>query len=89
MVSAIRRVEQSKGTFVDGYYEAEEKAFMYARKSIVAKVEISKGTIITENMLTCKRPGSGIYPKHIDKFVGSKTIVDIKADTTLTFEMIG
>jgi len=88
MVFTIRRAEQSMGAFVDGYYEAEGKAFMYARKSIVAKVEIPKGTIIKEDMLTCKRPGNGIYPKYIDKVIGSKTIVDIKADMTITFEMI-
>ena len=88
MVSAIRRVEKSKGTFINGYYGAEKKAFMYARKSIVAKVDIPKGTIIKAGMITCKRPGTGIYPKYMDMVIGSNAQVDIKADTTLTFEMI-
>ena len=88
MITAIRRVEQSRGTFVNGYYEAEKKAYMYARKSVVARVDIPEGIIISNEMLTCKRPGTGIYPKFLDLVVGSRALIDIKADTTITFDMI-
>ena len=88
MVSTIRRVEQSIGVFVNGPYEAESKAYQYARKSIVAVVDIPMGTMITEQMLTCKRPGTGIYPKFMNLVVGSTAQTDIKDDTVITFDMI-
>ena len=88
MVSDIRRAEQSIGIFVNGPYDAERKAYQYARKSIVAEVDITKGTMITEQMLTCKRPGTGIYPKFMNLVVGSTAQTDINNDTTITFDMI-
>jgi len=88
MVTNIRRIEKSKGIFVNGYYKAEEKAYLYARKSIVAKVDIKKGTNITEDMLICKRPGTGIYPKFMELLVGRIAKIDIREDTIITLEMI-
>ncbi len=88
MVTTIRRVEKSRGTFINGFYEAEKKAYMFARKSVVARMDIPAGTPITADMLTCKRPGTGISPKLIDFVVGTRSLVNIKADTTMTFDMI-
>jgi len=45
--------------------ESEMPARMYARRSIVAKREIPKGMIITEEMITFKRPGTGIEPSKL------------------------
>jgi len=88
MIVDIRRVEQSKGVFHNGFYEAERKAYMYARKSVVALTVIPAGTLITADMLTCKRPGTGISPKLFDVVVGGRARVDIEADTNITFDMI-
>jgi len=88
MVTDIRRVEQSKGYFLNGHYEAEDKAHRYARKSLVAAVDIPRETTINKEMITCKRPGTGIYPKFMDMVMGRKARVDIKADTTITFQML-
>ena len=88
MVDSIRQVEKSLGSFVNGYYQVEEKAYRYARKSIVASVDIPEGAVIERHMLTCKRPGTGIYPKYLDTVVGKKAATEIKADTTLTWEMV-
>lgn len=88
LVSGIREIEASFGTFVDGYYPSEEKAYLYARKSVVAKADIPKGTLIEREMLTCKRPGTGIYPKHLYTVVGKFASRDIPEDTTMTWEML-
>jgi len=88
MVEMIRRIEKAKGYFLSGYYPAEEKAFMYARKSIVSNKVIPKGTTITAEMLTCKRPGTGIYPEYMDFVIGSTAKVEIPEDTTITKSMI-
>jgi N-acetylneuraminate synthase len=39
-------------------------------------------------MLTFKRPGTGIYPKFVDKVVGRTASEDIAEDTVLTWEML-
>ncbi len=88
MVEMIRRIEKAKGYFLSGYYPAEEKAYLYARKSIVSNRAIPKGTIISADMLTCKRPGTGIYPEYMDFVIGSEARVDIPEDTTITKAMI-
>lgn len=88
LVLNIRRVEKCKGTFTSGYYEAESKAYLYARKSVVSKIDIPMGGTITVEMLTCKRPGTGIYPKLMNIVVGSKASINIPADTPITLEMI-
>ena len=88
MVTMIRTIEKAKGYFQNGYYPAEEAAYLNARKSLVSACRIEKGTVITEEMLTAKRPGTGIYPEYMGFVVGSTAKVDIEEDTTITKEMI-
>ena len=47
-----------------------------------------EGTAITREMLTYKRPGTGISPRHLDLVVGRVARVDIPEDTTMTWEMV-
>jgi len=88
MVESIRRTEKSIGTFLSGHYPAEEKAWKYARKSLVVTKDIPEGTVITNDMLTCKRPGTGIAPEHFDFIVGRTAKVNISEDTTLEHSML-
>lgn len=67
--------------------EAEKQAIKYARRSLVATTDIPAGTIITEEMLTWKRPGIGISPKFFDLVVGREAKKDIKEDDILTWDM--
>lgn len=64
----------------------EIKISKIVRKSIVAKIDISKGTAITEEMLAIKRPGMGIKPKYINKVIGNEAKRNIKQDTVLAEE---
>ncbi|MDB3990736.1 N-acetylneuraminate synthase family protein [Gammaproteobacteria bacterium] len=88
MVDRIRRTEKGFGIFVDGYYKAEEKAYSFARKSLTSRVSISKGEVITREMLTAKRPGTGIPPNQINEIAGMKAIIDIEEDETIMMDMI-
>lgn len=47
------------------------------------------GTVITEDMLTFKRPGTGISPQDMDKVVGRVAVTDIAEDTIIKAGMIG
>jgi sialic acid synthase SpsE len=39
-------------------------------------------------MITVKRPGFGIAPKHIDLVVGRPLKVDVEEDEILTWDMV-
>lgn len=60
----------------------------YARRSIVAKDNIPKGITITQDMLTFKRPGTGISPRDVYKIIGKKSKRDIKRDEIIRWEDI-
>jgi sialic acid synthase SpsE len=70
------------------FMPAEMNSRKYARRSIVAKVRIPEGTLITPGMIECKRPGTGIAPKEFDQIVGKKAISDIAEDELLSWEKI-
>ena len=46
------------------------------RKSIYAAQDIKKGEVITPNMITTRRPATGISPMKWDEVVGSIAIRD-------------
>jgi len=80
MVRGIRLVEKARGSSVKAPVESELEVRDVARRSIVAKVDIPAGTVITENMLAFKRPGTGVAPKDISTILGKKIRQNIKKD---------
>jgi len=88
MVKAIRETESALGDGVKRPGGAEEEIKRVARRSLVARVDIPKGKIITGEMLAIKRPGTGIEPRHIDEFIGKRARTDVKEDTLITWDMI-
>lgn len=73
MVKSIRKVERALGSPVKAPVEAELEVRNIARRSIVAKVDIPKGTVISADMLAFKRPGIGLPPKNANLLIG-KTV---------------
>lgn len=67
--------------------ESEEISRNNARRSLVSTKPIEKGEIINENHLTWKRPAKGISPKDINQLVGKRSLIDIKDDTILQWNM--
>jgi N,N'-diacetyllegionaminate synthase len=88
MVDGIRTVEKALGKAEKGLEPMERDAYLYARRSVTSKVEIPRGSAITREMLTYKRPGTGISPRHLDLVVGRVARQDIPEDTTITWEMV-
>ena len=83
LIKKIKLIEMSRGLGVRDNFSAESSAVEFARRSIVSKYDIPKGTGITENMIDVKRPGTGILPKYFFKIIGSKTLKDIPEDSTI------
>ena len=67
--------------------DTEKKARANARRSVVSKGFIPKGTEITSEMLTYKRPGTGISPTEVEKIIGKISCKNIDDDTILSWEM--
>ena len=88
MVDAIRNVEVAMGDGVRKFSENELEIKKVARKSIILNCNVSKGTIIKRNMLSIKRPGTGIAPKHINEIIGKKINKDLNEDTVLQWDYL-
>jgi sialic acid synthase SpsE len=88
MVDGIRTVEKALGKAEKGLEPMERDAFLYARRSVTSKVKIPRGSTITREMLTYKRPGTGISAKYLDMLVGRVARQDIPEDTTITWKMV-
>jgi sialic acid synthase SpsE len=89
LVRNIRDVESAMGDGLKRGPNASELEFYEkARRSIHAKVDISEGEIITEEMLCSKRPGYGIRPKFIDLVVGRSAKRKISAEEWITWDVI-
>lgn len=83
IINGIEFVESLLGNAELGFSETETAARLNARRSIVSAVDIPAGTAITQDMLTFKRPGTGISPQKIDEVIGKVAAVDIAEDTIL------
>jgi len=86
MVKSLRMAEISKGKSHRVKFDVESEAVKYARRSIVAKKRISKGSKISQDMLVIKRPATGIYPKFIDEIIGCIAARDIEEDTPIQWD---
>jgi N,N'-diacetyllegionaminate synthase len=80
MIDAIRNIEKSLGDGIKKPSKSELKNKDIARKSIVAKREIKKGEIFTEDNITVKRPGNGISPMRWYEVLGKVVLKDYKED---------
>jgi sialic acid synthase SpsE len=64
-------------------------AIKYARRSLVAAKDIKKNQEITYDLITIKRPGTGISPKYLESIIGRKAKRDIKEDEIIQWEDLG
>ena len=88
MIDGIRTIEKALGKSVKGLEPLEKEAFLYARRSVTSAKAIAQGATITRDMLTYKRPGTGISPRHFDLVIGRTARQNIPEDTTMTWEMV-
>lgn len=81
MVTSIRNVELAiSGNGLKEPSSSEIKNIPIARKSIVAKTEIKKGEIFSEQNISVKRPGNGISPMKWDEVIGKIAIRNFNED---------
>ena len=72
IVEGAMRVANAKGKSKKLLFDCEVPAHKYARRSIVTKIPLQPGDVISENNVTFKRPGTGISPSEFDIVVGRR-----------------
>jgi N-acetylneuraminate synthase len=88
IIRAVERMDMIRGRAELVSLETEEAARKNARRSLVSAVDIKQGDLITSDMLTFKRPASGISPADIGNVLGHEAACDIPEDTVLQPEMV-
>jgi sialic acid synthase SpsE len=87
MVKDIRAIKNIIGT---GDKSISDTEWITRRKyhvSMVSLVEISSGTILTENMVTYRNPGTGISNKLSHTILGKRSINTIPENVLLSLDM--
>jgi N,N'-diacetyllegionaminate synthase len=80
MIESIRNIEVALGDGQKRLMPSEVSNRNIARKSVVARVPISAGQVLSEENLTTKRPGTGISPMAWRSLLGKKAHRDYFAD---------
>lgn len=88
MIKEIRNVEIMMGMEKKNPTPTELEFRKFGRRSIVTKCVIEAETVITEEMLTMKRPGTGISPRDLYKVLGKKARVRLNQDEIITWDKI-
>ncbi len=81
-------IKEALGNGIKNPNLSEMEVAKVVRKSIVAARDIEKGTKIKEDMLTIKRPGTGISPEHFNQVVGKKVKEGLKKDELINWEKL-
>lgn len=88
ILSQIDFIDRIRGNKELVHLASESTARKNARRSLVLTCDVKKGQIITREMLTSKRPGTGISPEKIDDIVGKIAKEFLKEDTVLNLDML-
>ncbi len=87
MIEDIRNIKLIKG---DGSKKISETEWITRKKyhvSMISKIKINKGSVLTEDMVVYKNPGTGITYNNSSLIIGKKAKHDIPQDVLLMQDM--
>lgn len=85
-VRHIRNTERLLGTYKKKPTKHEVAIMEQVRRSILAKHELKRGTILDKSMFCYKRPGNGIWPEYADILVGMELKRDLGKEEMITWQ---
>ena len=88
LVSGIRRVEAALGSGRKEPAASEAATALVARRSLVAASTIAAGTVLTEDVIAVRRPGTGLPPSMRPYVVGRTARVLIPQGTVISISML-
>lgn len=86
LVDSIRQVEAVRGEYKKDPGEAERRMKVPMRRSLHARTEIPKGTVLAAEHVIALRPGTDLAPKNVDRLIGRRARRTIPAETILQLE---
>jgi N,N'-diacetyllegionaminate synthase len=88
MVRGIREVEASLKTRVDkdAFATAHSELRSVFGRGIVTKVSVKKGTVLTKEMLSTKKPAKGLAPSALPELIGRVVLKDLPENHFILFE---
>lgn len=87
-IQAIRRAETALGSGLLACSPAEVEVRMVSRRSVVARIPIEAGTVLTGSMLAAKRPGGGLEPAAIEQLIGRRLRSSLALDQRVRWDMV-
>jgi N-acetylneuraminate synthase/N,N'-diacetyllegionaminate synthase len=88
LVRKIRETEAALGSGAKKPCEAEIANTVNMRRSLVARRAIAKGETVSEALLTCRRPATGLSPLLIGEITGRTAVADIPAGAQIARTML-
>ena len=88
LVVSIRNAEKVLGSARKEPCEIEKINAEGMRRSIVAKMVIKRGSLLTNDMLTFKRPGNGLPPRLLKFLIGRKARNEINVNSMIVWNDI-
>lgn len=88
LVARVRDVERALGNGRKEPAASERDVAAVARKSVVAVREIQAGSVITEDMLGIRRPGTGLPPEAREQILGRRARVAIAAGSLIAWDSL-
>lgn len=88
-VAQARQAAAALGDGCIGCTEGQREVRRLARGSLIARTDIRRGEVLTEDMLDVQRPGDGIEAGQWDAVMGRVTARELSAGTRLNWDDIG
>ncbi|MBO5424204.1 MAG: N-acetylneuraminate synthase family protein [Lachnospiraceae bacterium] len=88
ILAGIEFIDSLRGDYELKCLDTESAARSNARRSLVTTCDIKAGTVLTRDMLTFKRPGTGIPPEELEKILGKTIVENLAEDTILQYSML-
>lgn len=88
-VAAVREVESSLGVAHRWMTRGEILNRRALGKSLVARVDIPAGTVVTSAMVASKSPGMGLSPQLVTQLIGRRLDRDVRRDEPFSDDDLG
>lgn len=86
MIDGIRIIDEAKGSGIKELQKDEVEVRDWAHHSVVSIMDIPKGTVITAEHVSVKRPGTGIPAASLEDVIGSISVNSIAQDSILEWK---
>jgi len=89
LTQTIRELRIALGDGRKKVYASEANPVLKMGKKLVAARDLAAGHVLTPADIAIKSPGDGLPPYYFDQVIGQALSRDVRADQSLTLELVG